>query len=164
MTGNKNNLVLLKKESFNLLGKLIKESILDCLKANETQRILEDIVLLIKSTKYFGFSQENTKIKLYDEYKTFIQENPKIIQENFWQKWYDVDIKSIENPDDKMKQEIIYNICDSLIDLEVSKTMVKNITDHITQKAFGKDTPLHKETFKVFIKKIINAKYFSKSN
>ena len=85
------------------------------------------------------------------------------MQDNFWQKWYDIELKDIENPDDAAKQKIIYNICDTLIKLLVSKTIVKNITNRLAEKVFGKDTPLQKDTFKNFIEKIKFARYTSEA-
>ena len=84
-------------------------------------------------------------------------------QENFWQIWYDTEIKKKENPTTEEKQEIIYDICNILISLEGSKSMIKKITDKITIKEFGKGTEDYQKTFSTFIKFIVNAKFVSQA-
>ena len=164
LTSNKNSKIYLQRESFSLLNMLIKESLLFCLKLDENDKILENIVLLIQSTNYFAYTNEKSETKtIFESSISDIHGNPKITQDNFWQKWYDIDLKGKENPDDATKQGIIYKICDTLIQLLVSKTIVKNITNRLAQKVFGKDTPLQKETFKNFIEKIKFARYTSEA-
>ena len=133
------------------------------LKLAETKKILEDIALLVKCTKYFGINENNVTITMFEKNKQKIQGVPKITQDNFWQAWYDHEIKKKEEPKDEDKQEIIYDICKTLIELELPKSMVKKITDNINIKIFGKDSELHKKTFNVFIKLIVNAKYVSQA-
>ena len=83
------------------------------------------------------------------------------MQQNLWDTWFEVELKKKENPKDEDKQEIIYDICKNLIDFELPKSIIKKITDNINIKIFGKGTEKQKETFDVFIKFIINAKYVS---
>ena len=163
LTSNKNKEIYLQKNSFNLLNTLIKETLLFCLKSDESDKILENIVLLIQSTNFFAYKSESGKKTIFEQSISDIHGNPKIMQDNFWQKWYDIELKDIENPDDAAKQKIIYNICDTLIKLLVSKTIVKNITNRLAEKVFGKDTPLQKDTFKNFIEKIKFARYTSEA-
>ena len=164
LTSNKNSKVYLQKESFNLLSMLIKESLIFCLKLDETDKILENIVLLIQSTNYFVYNDGKSAAKsIFDASISDIHGNPKITQDNFWEKWYDIELKGKENPDDAAKQEIICKVCETLIKLLISKTIVKNITNRLAEKVFGKDTPLHKETFKMFIEKIKFARYTSEA-
>ena len=56
-----------------------------------------------------------------------------------------------------------YEVCKILIQLELPKSMVKNFTDSINIKEFGKGSELQVETFKVFIKFITSANYISKA-
>ena len=163
LSKNTSNVILLKEQSFNLLWILIYNCILYTLKLEETDKILEDIVLLIKSTKYFGMTQKNETKTLFDVYKQKIQDVPKIMQDNFWQIWYDTEIKKKENATTEDKQEIIYNICKILIELELPKSMIKRITDSINIKLFGKGTEIYQQTFSTFIKFIVNAKYVSQA-
>ena len=86
---------------------------------------------------------------------------PKIKQENFWQIWFDIDLKKKTEPTDEDKQEIIYDICKTLLELEMPKSIVKKLTDAVNIKIFGKGTELQKKTFECFIKFIVNAKYVS---
>ena len=160
-----NNVVLLEYSYFNFLGTLIYNLILSTLKVEETDEILEQIIYLIKSTNYFG-KKEYTKhgvnvITLYDIYKPKIQVNTKVYQFNFWRKWYEIEIRNIENNNDEQIQEIFYQICDSMINLELPKSFIKNVLQGLIDKAFGKENDTNKNTFNLVIKKIINAKYIS---
>ena len=163
LSKNTSNVILLKENSSHILWTLIYNCLINTLKLEETKKLLEDIVLLIKCTKFFGVTENGVTQTLFDKNKPKIQGVPKIMQDNFWQAWYDTEIRKKEQPKDEDKQEIIYNICKTLIELELPKSMVKKITDNINIKLFGKGTEMHKKTFDTFIKLIINAKYVSKA-
>ena len=165
LSKNDINIILLNTNSFNLLWTLIYNSLLEILKLEETDKILEQTALLIKSTKYFGSQENNQTVTLFDKNLTKFQDLPKIRQENFWQKWYDIELKKNEkNKDDvEVKQNIMYDICKTLIQLELPKSQVKNFTDAINIKEFGKGSELQVATFKTFIKFITSANYISKA-
>ena len=163
LSKNTSNIILLKDNSFNLLWSFIYDCILGTLKLEETDKVLEECVLLIKSTKYFGSTINGQTQTMFDKYKLKFQDNPKLTQENFWQIWYNTEIKKKENPTTEEKQEIIYDICNILISLEGSKSMIKKITDKITIKEFGKGTEEYQKTFSTFIKFIVNAKFVSQA-
>ena len=163
LSKNTTNVILLKDASFHLLFQLIYNCIINTLKLEETHDILKDLVLLIKSTKYFGITEYASNYTMFEKYKIKIQDVPKIRQDNFWQIWFDTDLSKLKDPKDEDKQEIIYDICKTLIQLELPKSMIKKLTDNINIKLFGKGTEKQKETFDVFIKFIINAKYVSQA-
>ena len=163
LSKNSSNVILLKDNSFHILWTLIYNCIINTLKLEETSKIIEDIALLIKSTKFFGITENGTTFTMFEKNKQKIQGVPKITQDNFWQSWFDTELKKNEEPKNEDKQEIIYDICKTLIELEMPKSMVKKITDNINIKQFGKGSEMHKKTFDVFIKFIINAKYVSKA-
>ena len=163
LSKNTLNVILLKDNSFHLLFQLIYNCIINTLKLEETDDILRDLVLLIKSTKYFGITEYATNYTMFEKYKIKIQGVPKIRQDNFWQIWYETEISKKDNPKVEDKQEIIYDICKTLIQLELPKSMVKKFTDNINIKLFGKGSELQKKTFEVFIKFIVNAKYVSQA-
>ena len=164
LSHNKGNMVLLQYDSFKLLGNLIYNTIIGTLKIEETDKVLEEMILLIKSTKYFGTEEKGKTITIFDDYKKKIQSTPKIVQYNFWKKTYDMDLNSKENKEDShVKQQIIYEIVSSMIELEIPKSLVKTITEKISNEVFGKDSQLTKETFKVFIQQITKAHYISKA-
>ena len=160
LSKNSSNVILLKENSFHLLWVLIYNCLINTLKLEES-KVLSDIVLLIKSTKFFGITENGTTLTMFTKNKQKIQGVPKIMQDNFWETWYDTEVKKIEQPKDEEKQEIIYEICKTLIELELPKSMVKKKTDNINIKTFGKGTDMHKSTFDTFIKFIVNAKYVS---
>jgi hypothetical protein len=165
LSKNDTNIILLNENSSSLLWTLIYNSLLNILKLEENDKTLEETALLIKSTKYFGTQENDQTVTLFDKNILKIQDLPKIRQANFWQKWYDIELKKNEkNKDDvQFKQSIIYEVCKILIQLELPKSMVKNFTDSINIKEFGKGSELQVETFKVFIKFITSANYISKA-
>ena len=71
---------------------------------------------------------------MFEKYKIKIQDVPKIRQDNFWQIWFDTDLSKLKDPKDEDKQEIIYDICKTLIQLELPKSMIKKLTDNINIK------------------------------
>ena len=163
LSHNTGNIVLLQINSFKLLGNLIYNALIGTLKIEETDKVLEEIVLLIKSTKYFGMKEKGITVTIFDDYKKKIQSTPKIVQYNFWKKRYDIELKNKESKnDDCDKQQIIYVIVDQMIELEIPKGLIKTIVDKISNEAFGKDSQLTKETFKIFVQQITKARYVSK--
>ena len=163
LSKNTSNVILLKENSSHILWTLIYNCLINTLKLEETKKLLEDIVLLIKCTKFFGVTENGVTQTLFDKNKPKIQGVPKIMQDNFWQAWYDTEIRKNEQPKDEDKQEIIYSICKILFELELPKSMVKKLTDNINIKVFGKGTEMHKKTFDNIIKLIVTAKYVSKA-
>ena len=121
-------------------------------------------IIIIISFLIFSFSKTKKKPEKV-EFEYFACFCTKIRQENFWQKWYDIELKKNEkNKDDvEFKQNIMYDICKTLIQLELPKTMVKNFTDSINVKEFGKGSELQVATFRTFIKFIQSANYISKA-
>ena len=118
--------------------------LISTLKLEEKDKVLEDIVLLIKCTTFFGIQEEGQTKTLFEKYNTKIQDLPKIKQDNFWEKWYALELKKNEKLKDdiKFKQSIIYEICTMLLKLELPKSMVKKLSDHININEFGKGTDL----------------------
>ena len=152
---------------FNFLGSLIYNLILSTLKIEETDEILEQIIYLIKSTNFLGkkeFDRHGINIiTLWEIYKPKIQMNPKVFQINFWNKWYEIEYENSEEKTEKEMQQIIYRMCDSMICLELPKSIIKNVLKELANKVFGKDSQKSKDTFDVFIQKIVNAKYVSQA-
>ena len=96
LSKNVTNIILLKEKSFNLLGALIYNSLLFILNIQETDQLLEEMVTLIKSTKYFGQEDKGKTITLWDTYCSRIQGYSKVSTNNFWIKWYHMEVKKNE--------------------------------------------------------------------
>ena len=160
---NTSNVILLNSNSAHFLWSLINELVLNTLKVEETDDVLEDSVLLIKISRYFGIQEEGETKTLFDRNIPKIVKFSKITQNNFWEKWYNLELLKNEKKkdDNKFKQSIIYDICQILIKLELRKAFVKNVCNYINEKEFGKDTELHQETHKQIINYITAAKYIS---
>ena len=164
LSKNVTNIVLLKEKSFQLLGTLIYNSLLFILNIEETNKIIEQMVILVRSTKYFGQEIKGSTTTLWDVYKSRIQGYSKINQANFWNKWNELEIKKETEVTNIKKEKIILEICDIMISLELTKSFVKNVTHGLSEKEFGKESEQYNTTVGLITEKIINAKYISKAH
>ena len=175
---NNQNATLLQKSSFRLLGFIIYNALLFLLNKEETSQVLEECVLLFKSTKNFCIQRNGQNKTLMDSanFKSNLMKYNKIHQKNFWKKWYDIELKEKQNmkkkeneeneegdidEEDFLKQKTLFSVCSNMIELEIPKTTIKNICDEINDIVFGKTTELGKQTSKAYINNITSAKYIS---
>ena len=175
---NKQSVTLLQKNSFKLLGFIMYNGLLFLLNCDENDQVIEECVLLFKCTKYFS-ANFGGKIKNYLDVPTFksnMKKYVKINQKNFWMKWFEIELKEKQNnkkkkndeeedfeDDSLLKKETLLSVCGSMIELEITKTTVKNYCDELNDKYFGKTTDLGKKISDKYIKIITSAKYISKS-
>ena len=64
----------------------------------------------------------------------------------------------------EIKEKIILVICQNMINLEISKSIVKNVVESINKIAFGEESEIYKEIDKKYKDLIIKANYISKAN
>ena len=170
LTKNVTNIILLKEKSFQLLGTLIYNSLLYILNIDESNKILEQMVILIKSTKFFGKEKKGAITTLWDEYKPKIQGYSKVYQANLWNKWYELETKkekekeSEEELNNLKKEKIILDLCNIMIELELPKSFIKNICFGLSEKEFGKSSEQCNTTQNLIVQAIIKAKYISKAH
>ena len=174
LISNKNNKIIsLQENSFLFLEEIIKGILNSVLKLQETDKLLEEIVILILSTKSF---ESNITIKINENFEKqiktifkimqkFFNSYNKITQKNFWKKWYDIQLKRKmkENSDEiYIKKEIIFDICSHLIYFEISKFIVKNICESINKIAFEEGSEIYEQIKKDYIDLITKTTYISK--
>ena len=168
---------LLQTSSFKLLGFIIYNALLFLLNREETDQVLEECVLLIKSTYNFYEEkkvQDRTLIRNPD-FKKNISKYNKINQKNFWKKWFEIELaekkkkkkQNEENEDsdldeDDLKQDILISVCKKMIEFEIPKTTIKNICDEINEKIFENNKELSEQIKAKYIKFITSAKFLSK--
>jgi len=157
LSKNLTNVILLKEMSFNLLYALIYNSLLCILNIKETNQILDQVVILIKSTKYFGQEINGKTTTIWDTYNSKIEGYSKLKQSNFWLRWYNIDIKKNDN-----KDKVILNICDFMIELKLDKSFIKNTLQALGEKEYGKESKEFQNIFEVIVEKIKQAKYTDK--
>ena len=162
ISNNNNNIISLQEHSFNFLLTIIKGTLNNILKLEETEKIIEEIVILIKSTKFFQKevkkekgSKNTTKnqVTIYEIMKKEIQDYSKISQDNLWKKWYDQELKKEEEQEDiNIKERILIKVCEEMIDLKISKTTIKKVIDSINKSIYGEDL----ENYNILQKKYVN--------
>ena len=175
LSKNTVNIILLQDKSFQLLGTLIYNTLLYILQVEETNKIIEQAVILLKSTRYFAkevketvgiiflVEEKKNTIRIWDYYKSKLEGYPKINQPNFWNKWYEIDLNAEKHPeDDEVKKKIILNLSDLMIELELNKSFIKNTIEGLVNNVFGKEDEKGQNILNDIIQKIINAKYINK--
>lgn len=119
------------------------------------------MVILVKSTKYFGKEINGKTTTLWVEYKTKIQGYSKVKQNNFWERWYKMEI---EQNDKLSKEDEILKILDIMIELELDKSFIKNLIMGLAEKNLGKNSDKITNINEIILKKIKDAVYHSKQN
>ena len=173
---NTSNIILLKENSFNLLGTIIYNTLLYILQVEENSKILEQIVILIKCMMFLGKEERETighfiteekknTITMWNKYKPKLQGYPKVNQANLWNKWYQIDLNAEkEKGREDIKKKVILRLCDLMIELELIKSFIKNTLENLIEKVFGDDKDKNKLILQDIIQKIIKTKYISKGN
>ena len=171
LSKNTSNVILLKANSFNLLGIIIYNTLLYILKEVENNKILEQIVILIKSTMFFGKEEKETvgyfiteekksTITLWTIYKPKFHGYSKVNQANLWNKWYEMNLNAEkEKESEEVKKKVSLQVCDLMIELELDKTFIKNTIEKLIKRVFGTNEEKNKKIMEDFIDKIKKAKY-----
>ena len=159
LSKNTTNIILLKNDFFILLGTLIYNTLLSIIPLDENEKILEQIVRLIKSLKYFGKEEKETigfiirgeirsTITLWNIYKQKIQTYPKVNQTNLWFKWYQISLTNEKNRDDiNVKKNIILDMCKLMVEIELDNIFIKKKTlEELVKIVFSKNEEKQNET------------------
>ena len=149
LSKNANNYILLKNDFFLLLGNVIFNTLLFIINLQEDDKVLDQAVRLIKSLKNFAKEEEGEicimikgkkkcEVTLWDMYKTKIKSYQKVNQENFWVKWYKINLDN--EKDDKnnpeTKKKIIIDILEIMADIELDYSFIKKTIEKINKKIF----------------------------
>ena len=172
LISNNNRVISLQENSFLFLEAIIRGVLNSVLKSEETDQLIEEIVKLIISSKFFeiedGINSNNKKNKtIFKQMKKFLHNYSKITQKNLWKMWYDLELKRKKNEnsdEDEIKEVIILDICRNMIFLQISKSIVKNITENINKIAFEEGSELYEKIKKEYINLITKANYISEAN
>ena len=157
LSKNVTNIILLKEMSFNLLYALIYNTLLYILNIKETNQILDQVVILIKSTKYFAQEINGKTTTIWESYRSKIEGYSKLKQSNFWFRWYHIEMKKNEN-----KDKVLLNMCDFMIELKLDKSFIKNTIQALGEKEYEKESKEFQNIFGVIVEKIKQAKYTDK--
>ena len=159
LSSNSKNIASLQLNSLKFLRFLIYNVLVESLQVAETDKLLEEIYLLIKSTLFFGIEDKGKTITIFHTLRKKLRDYPKINQKNFWNIWLEKELKLKRERGDSTKQIIILNICSKMVELEMDKTIIKNIIDDLNKNALGENSEMGKQTQKMYMKKIADAKY-----
>ena len=91
--------------------------------------------------------------------KLKIRDFPKITQKNFWNVWFENEMKNHKDHGDSIKQSVILSICSKMVELEIIKIIIKDILDDLNKNAFGLNSEIGNQTQQMYMKKITDAKY-----
>ena len=169
ISNNNNNIISLQENSFIFLDNLIYGFLTTILKLAETPQIIEEVVILIKSTKFFQKEVKGSKKgneNLFISMKKKFQHYNKINQKNLWEKWFELSLKKLkkeEQENDKVKENLIIDTCKEMFDLEISKSIIKNVCDNINKKIFEEGSLMYESTKKKYIYLISHSKFISKA-
>ena len=152
LSKNLSDITLLSENSFFLIGNIIFNLILTTLKYQESKILLEQMVILMKSMKYLGKESKGKTKTLWEEYLMMIRSFPKIKQANFWEKWYEMEIKK----EDSDKEIIIRNLCDIMIDLQLDQFFIAEVLEGLIKKEFGKKSEKSLSLYHEVLGKIMN--------
>jgi len=149
ISNNLNNTIILPKNSFNVLCKLICEILLIIEKQVETNEDLyKQAVLLVKSTMNYGVKTKNKKITIWEQSKEKLKENPLILQEKFWNEWYLFELNENINLDgvflNEVKNNIIINISKIMNNLAIDKSIISLYTNNLMDRYFENDNIIEK--------------------
>ena len=159
LSSNSKNIASLQLNSFQFLRSLIYNVLVESLQVAETDKLLEEIYLLIKSTMFFGIEDKGKTITIFHNLRKKLRDYPKVNQKNFWNIWFEKEMKLKRDRGDSTKQIIILNICSKMVELEMDKMIIKNIIDDLNNNAFGENSEMGKQTQKMYMRKIADAKY-----
>jgi hypothetical protein len=174
ISNNSTNVISLQENSFGFLENLINGILNSTLKLEETEQIIEEVVILIRSTKFFEKeinkkdknSKKKEELNLFNYMKKKLQGYNKVNQKNFWEKWFELDLNKLddeEKEDNNIREDLIIKICQEMIDLEISKSTIKNICDKFNKNTFEEGSELFNKTQKRYIKLISTSNYISSS-
>jgi hypothetical protein len=159
LSTNSKNIVSLQLDSFKFLTSLIYNVLVESVKIPESDQLLGEIYLLIKSTMYFSVDHKGKTITLFHHMKRKLKDFPILNQNSFWNIWFEKEIELKKDRGDSTKQIIILNICSKMVELEIQKIIIKNTLDDLSNKAFGENSEMGKQTQKLYMRKIQDAKY-----
>ena len=182
ISNKNNNIISLQENSFYFLEAIIHGIFNLILKLEETEQIILEIIILIKSTKFFETERkkkdkkdkkdkkekkqnDSKHLTLFEKMKSKFQSYNKINQKNLWKKWFELDLQKkteeVEEIDDKIKADTIVNVCKEMIDLEISKSIVKNVIDSINDSVFGSESENYINTQEIYRNLITHSQYIS---
>ena len=159
LSSNMKKVTTLQINSFKFLAFLIYNVLVESLQIAETDKLLEEIYLLIKSTMYFGIEYKGRTKTLFYALKLKIRDFPKITQKNFWNVWFENEMKNHKDHGDSIKQSVILSICSKMVELEIIKIIIKDILDDLNKNSFGLNSEIGNQTQQMYMKKITDAKY-----
>ena len=151
----------LEKNSFDILVKIFKEILINYLNLPENDKIFENIINLLRNG--FLYKTKKKKQNLFEELVQNLTKYSKFTKENFWFKWYEMEIK--ENIDKininiNIINDIIYNIVKIMLKIKIEKNVIIQFIKPINN-FYIKERDIKKieECEKNYIKIINSTKY-----
>ena len=124
LSQNKSNVFLLADECFDILGKLIYNTLIFLKQAKDNEEKIEQVIELTKSTKYFGKEKKTKNHKkgiknensvpeknawtLWDEYGKKIRDIRYFTESDFWDIYYNKLLKKEEKKEEEETKKMLF--------------------------------------------------------
>ena len=136
---NHTDIKLMIEEYFYLLDFFIFNAIIGFLKEAETDNILEDIILILKASKYYGHLEKKKVITIFDKLIPKLYSYAKIVQINFWTKWFEIELfekKNKEDIDEEYIKKVLFDIIDYMFLFKLEKDFIKKVGEELIKEYF----------------------------
>ena len=151
----------LEKYSFEILLKIFKEILLNYLNLPENDKIFENIINLLRNS--FLYKTKKKKQNLFEELVQNLKKYSKFTKENFWFKWYEMEIKEnleLINININIINDIIYKIVKIMLKIKIEKNLIIQFIKPINNFYIKeRDNKKIEECEKKYIKIINSTKY-----
>ena len=136
---NHTDIKLMKNEYFYLLDFFVFNTIIGFLTEAETDIILEDIIKLLKASKFYGNVEKKKVITIFDKLIPRLYSYAKIVQINFWTKWFEIELfenKNKEEIDKEYIKKILFDIINYMFMFKLEKDFIKKVGEELIKEYF----------------------------
>jgi hypothetical protein len=152
----------MKVEYFYLLKFLIFNAIIGFLKIAETDIILEDIIKILKASKFYGNYEQKKVITIFDKLIPSLYTYAKIVQINFWTKWFEIELferKNKEDIDEEYIKKIFFDIINYMFLFKLEKDFIKKVGEELLKEYFEETSEKYCILKDEFLNRLSSKKY-----
>ena len=156
LSQNHTDVKLINKDYSYLLEFFLFNALIGFLTEAETEIILEDIIKALKASKFYGeiVNKKNT-ITIFDKLLPKMYTYAKIVQINFWKKWFEVELFEKKNKDEIDEDfiiEVLFQIINHMFVFKLEKDFIKKVGEELIKDNFGENS----ENYSILRDKLLN--------